>query len=132
MPELGIQLEEICYLIAKIREHEVQEGVNAPDDGSNATDDGALQVLEARSDDSTYDELTSLITDMNFDAQSFLVALVWVGRGSHSLADWDATLAEARDSHSDHTASYLLGMPLLSEFIENGLSEFGLSCQDQL
>lgn len=132
MPELKMPLEEICYLVAKIREHEVQVGVSEPDYGSNATDDGGLQVLEAHGDDSTYDELTSLIDDLNFDAQCFLVALVWVGRGSHSLAAWDEALAEAQEAHNSHTASYLLGMPLLSEFIENGLSEFGLSCQNQL
>jgi len=30
--------------------------------------------------------------------------------------------------HNDRTAAYLLGMPLLSDFLEEGLDILGLSC----
>jgi hypothetical protein len=33
-------------------------------------------------------------------------------------------------SRAEQTASYLLGMPLLADYLEEGLSLFGQSCED--
>jgi hypothetical protein len=34
------------------------------------------------------------------------------------------------DVRQYHTADYLLGTPLLADFLEEGLSQFGLSCAE--
>jgi hypothetical protein len=64
------------------------------------------------------------------DEQVELVALAWVGRGTYTADDWDEAVEIAREEHSKHTAAYLLGQPLLAEELEEGLNEFGLSCED--
>jgi uncharacterized protein DUF3775 len=38
--------------------------------------------------------------------------------------------AEAARAHYKRTASYLLGMPLLPNYLEEALSLFGISCEE--
>ena len=45
-------------------------------------------------------------------------------------SDWPATRQEAARAHNERTAAYLLGMPLLGDFLEEGLSTLGYSCQE--
>ncbi|HTP92176.1 MAG TPA: DUF3775 domain-containing protein, partial [Xanthobacteraceae bacterium] len=53
------------------------------------------------------------------------------GRGDGTIEDWDELRAEAARAHNKRTASYLLGMPLLPDYLEEGLSQFGLSCSEE-
>jgi len=53
-----------------------------------------------------------------------LVALAWVGRGTYSKEEWREAIATARSEHSRRTAEYLLGMPLLGDYLEDGLAQF--------
>jgi len=62
------------------------------------------------------------------DEQCELVALVWVGRGDHTAAEWSEALRLARQEHNDRTSEYLLGTPLLADYLGEGLSQFDLSC----
>lgn len=54
-----------------------------------------------------------------------LVALAWLGRGTYDKTEWHAALDTARDEHKKRTAEYLLGMPLLGDYLEDGLAMFG-------
>ena len=38
---------------------------------------------------------------------------------------------QAAAAHNERTADYLLGLPLLSEFLEDALSDCGRSCEDE-
>ena len=93
------------------------------------SDDAMIAVLEDHKDDPVVKEITSVIHDMSIDEQVDLVALVWLGRGDGTLADWDELRAEAARAHNKRTASYLLGMPLLSDYLEEALSQFGISIE---
>ena len=46
MPNLSISSENVCFLIVKAREFDVQDVDTDPDSGSNATDDRMIDVLE--------------------------------------------------------------------------------------
>src|SRR6267154_678029 len=54
---------------------------------------------------------------MSEDEQVDLVTLTWLGRGDGTLADWDELRAEAARVHNKRTASYLLGEPLLPDYL---------------
>jgi len=56
--------------------------------------------------------------------------LTWLGRGDASLEEWDDLRSEARRVRNERTATYLLGLPLLPEHLQEGLSQFGRSCED--
>ena len=129
-PTLTISSENVCFIIVKAREFDVQDVVTDPDSGSNATDDGVASVLEAHSDDLTQKELVAFINALSEEEQTDLVALLWLGRGDGTMEDWDDLRDEAQRQHNNRTAAYLLGEPLLSDHLEEGLSQFGLTCED--
>ena len=41
-----------------------------------------------------------------------------------------AVRGETEAARSDHTAEYLLGIPLLGDYLEVGLSKLGYSCEE--
>ena len=127
--ELQISPESVCFVIIKAREFDVKDGVSEPDPGSNPTDDKMTAVLEDHEDDPVVQELTSFIEAMSDDQQIDLVALAWLGRGDYSADDWQRVRDEAAEAHNEHTAAYLLGIPLLGDFLEEGLSMLGYSCE---
>ena len=87
-------------------------------------------VLEDRKEDPVRAELVSLIHDLNEDEQIDPVALTWLGRGDGGIENWDELRAEASRAHNKRTATYLLGMPLLSDHLEEALSIFGHSTEE--
>lgn len=130
LPTLSISPEKVCYIVVKAREFDVKDVVTDPDDGSNPTDDAMISVLEDNPDDPVLQELTAFIGALTEDEQIDLVALAWLGRGDGDIGDWEALRAEAARAHNNRTASYLLGMPQLAEFLEDALSDFGRSCDE--
>ncbi len=130
LPELSISPEKICFIITKAREFDAKDVVTDPGDSSNATDDGMVSVLEDHKDDPVVQEISAAIFGMVEDEQVDLVTLAWLGRGDGTLDDWDELRAEAARAHNKRTASYLLGFPLLANYLEDGLSQFGISCEE--
>jgi hypothetical protein len=49
---------------------------------------------------------------------------MWVGRGDYSLEEWDEALTFAEENWTDHTAGYLIGTPLLADYLAEGLQQF--------
>ena len=56
-----------------------------------------------------------------------LVALALVGRGTFDASEWDEAL-EAAEDDGRAAADFLLSLPLLGDYLENGLAAFELSC----
>jgi hypothetical protein len=129
--ELSLSTEQACYIIVKAREFDVKEAPSGLTVGSNPGDDGMASVLEMRANDPVFAELRDYINDLNDDQQIDLVALAWVGRGDFDMAEWPEARAAAADAHNERTAEYLLGMPLLADFLEEGLAAAGRSCEDE-
>ncbi|MGO9170574.1 MAG: DUF3775 domain-containing protein [Rhodomicrobium sp.] len=129
---LTISPEKVCFVIVKAREFDVKDADSELESGSNASDDQMAGVLEDRGDDPVLQELNSFISDLTEDEQIDLVALAWLGRHGDAVEDWASFREEAARAHGSHergTARYLLGMPLLSDYLEEGLSMFGRSCE---
>jgi len=128
--ELAINPEKVCFIIAKARAFDAKEDVSDPDSGSNGADDGMTDVLEDLPDevDATRLELVQFIRALDEDEQTNLVALAWVGRGTYDLSEWSEALREARSEHNKRTAQYLLTLPLLGDYLQEGLAAFGLDC----
>jgi Protein of unknown function (DUF3775) len=127
---LTISPEKVCFIIIKAKEFDAKDEVTEPDPGSNPSDDKEAAVLEDHADDPVLEELTSLISSLSEDEQIDLVALAWLGRNDYSASDWSTVREEAARAHNERTASYLLGMPLLGDFLEEGLCMLGYSCEE--
>jgi hypothetical protein len=120
----------VFFVIVKAREFDAKDPVTDPDPGSNPADDNDVAVLEDHTDDPVVEELTSFINSLSEDEQIDLVALAWLGRDDYSAEDWGTVRAEAASAHNDRTARYLIGTPLLGDFLEEGLSMLGYSCEE--
>ena len=129
IPELGINSEKVCYVIAKARQFDVKEANSDPDSGSNPADDGMADVLEDTADDPAYRELVSFIRGLDEEEQTWLVALAWIGRGTFEPKELNEALQHAHDEHHKRTAEYLTGLPLLGDYLEEGLAAFGQNCE---
>lgn len=131
MPTLRISSEKVCYIVVKAREFDVKVAPEWLDDASNPTDDGMTRILEDYKDDPTLAELRSYLEALDDDELEDLVALTWIGRGDYTLDEWEDLVSEVRDLRaSQDTIRYLIGIPLLGDYLEDGLNEFGLSCTE--
>ena len=128
--DLAISPEKVCFLVVKAREFDAKDAVSEPDPGSNPSDDSDAAVLEDHEDDPVVEELVSAIYDLSEDEQIDLVAIAWLGRGDATAADWEALRAAAAEAHNKRTARYLIGMPQLGDYLEEGLALLGRSCEE--
>jgi Protein of unknown function (DUF3775) len=131
MPELAISTEKVGFLIEKTREFDVKVSASDPDSGSNGADDNMIDVLEDNGEDPVVREITGFIKAMTEDEQVDLVALMRLGRGDGTIEEWDDLRREAADGRNGRTASYLLGEPLISDYLAEGLDAFGLTWAEE-
>ena len=129
--ELSVSTEQVCFIITKARQFAVKDVPTISDPASNASDDRMVSVLEARANDPVAQEIRCFVNAMDEDQQIELVALAWVGRGDYEMSEWAQARQQAAAAHNDRTADYLLGLPLLSEFLEDALNDTGRSCEDE-
>ena len=127
---LGISPEVVCFLVGKLREYGAVDLL--AETGEPAAEEPC--VLD-REDIDTYtehendyrnepvrQEFESFINDLPEDHQVELVALMWLGRSNGGTQDWPAVREEAAQAYNTRTALYLLGTPLASDFLQEGLS----------
>jgi hypothetical protein len=130
-PALNIPVDKVGFIIVKAREFDEKEGDSDPDSGSNPTDDGAADIMEDQAGDPTRQELFDAIRGLNEDERLELIALAWIGRGTFDLSEWQEALDTAAIEHGKRPAHYLMEMPLLGDYLDEGLSAFGESISDE-
>jgi hypothetical protein len=129
MPD--INPEKVCHLIVKAREFDVQEGEVLEDDGSNPADERFRGVLADSADDPTRAEIKAFVEVLDFDERCEIVALLWIGRGDFDQTEWEDALQLAQSRDDPRTiADYLLGIPLLADYLEEGLAAFDINCAE--
>jgi hypothetical protein len=131
-PDLTLDPSKAYYILLKAREFDAKEEETDPDEGSNASDDKMVDVLEFQADDTVEEELSSAIRPLNVDERLDLIALIWIGRGDFTLAEWSEARDAARDIAPARTIRYIREIPLVSDYLEDALSQLGYSLDDYL
>lgn len=137
MPELAISAEKVAFIIEKAREFDVKDVATDSDSGSNPSDDDEIDVLEDSNSDPVAAELAGFIRAMNEDEQIDLVTLMWIGRGDGEADEWDDLRARAAEARAEfkaprrEAAQYLLGEPMLGDFLADGMDELGIDWGDE-
>ncbi|KZY33993.1 hypothetical protein A3731_00495 [Roseovarius sp. HI0049] len=90
----------------------------------------AQVILMARELGRAEAELRAFIDRLTEEEQASLVAVMWIGRGSFGAEELEEAKATAMNEATTPTADYLLGSPHLSDHLENGLDELGISVVD--
>ncbi|MDD4616167.1 MAG: DUF3775 domain-containing protein [Alphaproteobacteria bacterium] len=129
-PELTISPEKVCFIIVKAREFDEKEPPSEPNPASNPSDDKDVEVLEDYPDDSTLEELRGAIDELDDDEIIDLIALAWIGRGDFTKDDWKEAHDLADQRHRQHSSNYLVGIPTLGDYLEEGLAALGYSCEE--
>ena len=128
VPNLSISPEKVFFIVAKARQSDSK--ATELDLATDLSDDDRSYGLEDLSKDTDRSELSGFIRGLNVDEQIDLVALMWLGRGDGDLDNWPDLRAEAARAHNNRTASYLIGTPMLADYLEEALSLFGRSFED--
>ena len=120
---LGISTRKIAHIIVRAREFDVKVGRwDRPGDTADAE-----TILESRSSDATERELRAFIANLNDDEKASLVAVMWIGRETFDVQELDEAIQTAIEEATTPTESYLLGIPLLPDYLEDGLEKLGIS-----
>ncbi|MBL4919295.1 DUF3775 domain-containing protein [Szabonella alba] len=123
MAALPLNATRIEELVLRFNAVMAKEGTDISDLGGNATDDQVTATLQETDDDLIRDEITQEIESMNDEQQDALVALFWIGRGDAEPAAWEQTKALARQQHEGLVSRYLLGKPMVGEYLTEGLEK---------
>jgi hypothetical protein len=128
IPNLSISPEKAFFIVAKARQSDSK--ATESDLVTDLSDDDTTYGLDDHSKETDRSELSTFIRGLNVDEQIDLVALMWLGRGDGDLENWRDLRAEAERAHNNRTASYLIGTPMLADYLEEALSQFGKSLED--
>ena len=123
---LQISTSKVAHII--IRAREIEAKVGAWDRAGDTVD--ADSILEMRRGDATGAELGAFIRDMNEDEKVSLVAIMWIGRETYDADELENAMQTARAEATTPTEGYLLGVPLLADYLENGLEKLGFDVSD--
>jgi hypothetical protein len=127
---LEIAPEKVAHVIIKAREYDVKVGAWNSSTEEGDADEDPQSILEDFANDPTRAEIAGFIDALNDDEQAHLVALAWVGRGTFEPEEFDEAVETAKTEKVNSTARYLLGIPLLADFLEEGLEKLGYSVED--
>ena len=124
VPNLSISPEKVFFIVSKARQSD--DSAVEMDMAIDSDDD----LPEDHSKSTDRSELSGFIRGLNVDEQIDLVTLMWLGRGDGDLDNWRDLRNEATRAHNNRTASYLIGTPMLADYLEEALSQFGKSFED--
>lgn len=152
---LEMDVDKVCFIVVKMREYEeegliraetdedrigLEEGGEAEGELSEAEglgeaeeesyEEDGEEPAASDSEDGILEELSTFVRNLDEEEQIELVALTWLGRGDYEAEQWEEAKEAAAERHNARTAEYLLGIPLLPDYLEEGLAAFDLSCVD--
>jgi len=125
--DFDLDRETLAFIVLKARAFDALVPSYDPSDASDAADDRFVDALEDEADNPVHRELRAAIASLNTDQRATLVALTWLGRGDFEASNWREALTLARKRASEGaTARYLMGIPLLGDYIEEGADALGV------
>ncbi len=98
MPEIAISAEKVAFLIEKTRQFDVKEGATDPASGSNAIDDGMIDVLADDGSDPVAQEIRGFVNSLTEDEQIDVIALMRLGRGDAGIEEWNKLRRETSET----------------------------------
>ena len=128
---LTVEIDKVCYIVSLARQFDADMPEDDEDPGSDLGGEEFDEIdedSEIHEESLVEDEIHEFVNRLNEDEAAEIVALAWIGRGSYGRDEWEQAMEEARRNANERTAEYLMGMPLLADYLEEGLAAFDLSC----
>ncbi len=122
--------EKIGFIIQMARQMDNGESFGDEAGTTKSLDLVDIEILDEISEDPTADQISGYINSLNDDEALDLVALMWIGRGTYRPEQFDMARQVAADEATHTTSDYLLGTPLLADYLEDGLEAMGFSVEE--
>src|SRR5437588_13040124 len=100
------------------------------EEGSNAADYDEREMLLVTPENPTEEELRDAIDGLGVPERQELLALMWLGRGDYDAEGWPEALRQAGETTIASITDYLVGTPLLGDYLEDGAAALDLSLED--
>ena len=117
MPEIHADNVAEVILLAREIQESVQVGAR---DGVRHDTAGNLARQQFR----------AFVSNMTEEERLSLVAIMWIGRESYAAEEFDEAYEMARQESDSPTEAYLIGVPMLADYLELGLEALGISPGD--
>ncbi len=127
---LEISTDKVAHVILRAREVDVKTEAWDDENEVDRDDVNSETILEDLPDDATRQELKEFLESLNEDEQASLVALAWIGRGTYAPGELDEAISTAKSEHGGNAVAYLFSLPLLPDYLEDGLDQLGYSVGD--
>lgn len=128
--DINISVEKVYFIIVNARGYDAKVPPVELDPGSNPLEDESREIIEDYADDASAEVLRASIDQLTDEEVIDLIALAWVGRGDFDRTTFEEARQLATERHKARSGRYLMGMPLLGDYLDEGLSELGYSIAD--
>ncbi len=127
---LEISTDKVAHVILRSREVDVKTAAWDDESEVDRDDVNSETILEDLPEDATRQELKEFLESLNEDEQASLIALAWIGRGTYAPGELDEAISTAKSEHGGNGVAYLFSLPLLPDYLEDGLDQLGYSVED--
>ncbi len=122
--------EKVGFIIQMARQLDNGESFGDETGTTKSLDLVDIEILDEILEGPAGDQISSYINCLNDDEALDLVALMWVGRGTYRAEQFDLARQVAAAEATHTTSEYLLGTPLLADYLEDGLEAMGFSVEE--
>lgn len=126
---LTISPEKVCYIIVKAREFDMKEAPTELNDGGNPSGDQFFEVLEERGGRPGSRGARRRFRGAQ-PGRASRHGRLSIGRGEFVPEQWSEARSSAAGIADKLLIRELVTIPLLGDYLEEGLSAFGQSCLD--
>ncbi len=119
---LNVPVQTVSFIIARWQEAWIDCPYGEEEEGD---------LSERRGPEAGFSELAHFINGLNEEERIDLVCLMWLGRGTIVVEEFEQARRDAAREATQSTADYLLSTPLLADYLAEGLEIFGLSVEGE-
>jgi hypothetical protein len=125
---LKISKAKIAHVIRQARDHEARSGhwEDMVQSGFQEEADQSLLVGDIESDTGR-GELAEYVSALSDTERTTLIALAMIGRGAFQPNEFAKAVASAKTENISRTEDYLLAIPMVADYLEEGLDKLGYS-----
>jgi len=120
---LTIDLEIIRNIVELMHEITTEDVPLGESISQEWNEESEENIFEMETEDPMQQQIRGIIDGLNEDEAYDLVALMWIGRGTYGIDEFQDARKVACQEATQSTSDYLLGTPLLADFLEEGLEK---------
>jgi uncharacterized protein DUF3775 len=122
---LKISAAKVAHAIARAREHDTVTGSWENRMQQAFDDDAGDSGIDEFTGNTARGALAEYLSTLDIDEQASLLAIVWIARGAYTPDHLDEAIDKAKSEQNGPSGYYLPGIPLLAEYLHEGMEKLG-------